>query len=154
MLHTQTYATPWENSPSASSVGSCPAPADERSWPPIDTVVQQQQQPPWQHAESVKPTSAQCNQSTHQLLKSMPCNATRTFADSLYARLTPYSITSAPSIASLIASMVDPFIFVKSNQVTYDRAISDSFSRWIVACTFHWSAPYASQVSLQPPCHN
>eukprot|EP01043_Picozoa_sp_COSAG02_P108092 COSAG02_NODE_44115_length_368_cov_2443.327138_1_plen_43_part_10 len=43
MLHTQTYATPSENSPSASSVGSCPAPADERSWPPIDTDVQQQQ---------------------------------------------------------------------------------------------------------------
>ena len=31
-----------------------------------------------------------------------------TFADSLYARLTPYSITSAPSIASLMASIVLP----------------------------------------------
>jgi hypothetical protein len=32
----------------------------------------------------------------------------RTFADSLYRRLTPYNITSAPSIASLIASIVLP----------------------------------------------
>ena len=40
-----------------------------------------------------------------------------TFADSLYFRLTAYSITSAPSIASLIASIVDPFMFVKSNHV-------------------------------------
>ena len=49
---------------------------------------------------------------------SLPAFQVRTFADSLYARLTPYSITSAPSIASLIASIVDPFMCVKSNQVT------------------------------------
>eukprot|EP01043_Picozoa_sp_COSAG02_P009572 COSAG02_NODE_327_length_24561_cov_92.867754_11_plen_247_part_00 len=41
----------------------------------------------------------------------------RQFADSLYFKLTPYSITSAPSIASLIASMVEPFMFVRSNHV-------------------------------------
>ena len=34
----------------------------------------------------------------------------RQFADSLYRKLTPYSITSAPSIASLIASIVDPVV--------------------------------------------
>ena len=40
----------------------------------------------------------------------------RTLADSLYWRLTPYNITSAPSIASLIASIVDPFMFVTAQK--------------------------------------
>ena len=38
-LGVETYAIPSADSLSASSAGSCPAPADVRSWPPIDTAV-------------------------------------------------------------------------------------------------------------------
>ena len=45
-----------------------------------------------------------------QPLRKATCfrDAARTFADSLYARLPPYNITSLPSTASLMASIVLP----------------------------------------------
>ena len=39
--------------------------------------------------------------------------------------------------ACLMASIVEPFMFVRSNQVRNPRASSDSFIRCIVACASH-----------------
>ena len=63
----------------------------------------------------------------------------RTFADSLYRRLTPYSITSAPSIASLIASTVLPVHIDRRTQkaeVGHRVQETQSSARWPLF-TFH-----------------
>ncbi len=77
-LCAKTYAILSADSPSASLVGSCPAPADGRSWPAGQ--------------EQVRPC-ASCGQTALQTDRQLASK--RQFADSLYARLTPYSITSA-----------------------------------------------------------
>ena len=64
----------------------------------------------------------------------------RTFADSLYRRLTPYSITSAPSIASLIASTVLPVHIDRRTQTTAaDHTVkrTQSAARRHMIITFH-----------------
>jgi hypothetical protein len=64
----------------------------------------------------------------------------RTFADSLYRRLTPYSITSAPSIASLIASTVLPVHIDRRTQTTAaDHTVKEtqSAARRHMIITFH-----------------
>ena len=64
----------------------------------------------------------------------------RTFADSLYLRLTPYSITSAASIASLIASTVLPVHIDRRTQTTAaDHTVKEtqSAARRHMIITFH-----------------
>ena len=157
-LGAETYANRWGHSPSASSAGSCPAPADGRSWPPFDTVIDRGRTRKQQTTCPVSQLRGGQTDNMRPVAHSQtPCIVG---SRHIASRLHPRSRRSSRPLCCLQRGHVHaqkaattimrrcgawkqstdrhtPFIFVKSNHVMYPLASSHSLSRWIVACASH-----------------